>query len=218
MKTTYFGLLISVVLFISSSVSAAEFKYLTEKNYKEVGREQSILLLHVNWGRQWKCAGLDNAQLQSLSFSRLPLSENSTGIVSLEIPSKLTAKDSFTNYTLIIIPGEYALSEFDVKVAKSSSDVGHLKAGASKLFKEGKPIGGTFTVGPGEIVYIGHFTLDCTKEPILWRFYIEGRKEFERYVSGFNKEFPFVKDETVIFRLFSTNMFGEAYSLEPVSP
>jgi hypothetical protein len=99
-------------------------------------------------------------------------------------------------------------------VARSSSDVVHLKGDAANLIKDKKSIGGTFTVAPGEIVYIGHFGLDCAKEPFLWRYYIEGRKDFDRYVAGFRKEFPFVQNKPVQFRLFSTIMFGQAYSLE----
>jgi hypothetical protein len=132
----------------------------------------------------------------------------------LEIPSKLFAKDTFVPIVALIEPGEYALSAFDVKVAQASSKVGHIKGGESQLFKDGEPIGGTFSVQPGEIVYIGHFGLDCAKEPIPWRYYIEGKSEFEAYVNGFHEEFPYAGNVPVQFRLFSTTMFGQDYSLE----
>jgi hypothetical protein len=48
-----------------------------------------------------------------------------------------------------------------------------------------RPVGRTFTGGAGEIVYIGHFGHDCAKEPILWRYYTEGKKDLERYVAVF---------------------------------
>lgn len=191
--------------------TAADVEELTSDNYAKDGTEKAVVILHVNWGRQWGCAKLDNAQLQALKFSRIP-SINAS--ISLETPSALTAKDSFIPYTFLIQPGEYAISDFDVKVARSSSDVQHMKAEPAHLFKDGKPIGGTFSAGAGEIVYLGHFSLDCKKEPIPWRYYIDGRKEFEGYVSGFKKAFPFVKDKPVQFRLFSTTMFGEPYALE----
>lgn len=207
----------TIMLFAASSVAAnADLVELNKKRYEAGGKDNAVLLLHVNWGRQWKCAGLENAQLQALEFS--PTSQNggrsSEKSLLLEIPSKLFVKDTFVPLALLIEPGEYALSAFDVKVAHSSTKVGHLKAGESQLFKEGKPIGGTFSVQAGEIVYIGHFGLDCAKEPIPWRFYIEGKSEFEAYAKGFHDEFPFTKSVPVQFRLFSTTMFGQEYILQ----
>ena len=32
---------------------------------------QGVVLLSVNWGRQWGCGAFENAQLLSLSFDRL---------------------------------------------------------------------------------------------------------------------------------------------------
>jgi hypothetical protein len=215
MQRTFLATILAV--FISTSLYAAELNELTKKNYAETGAQKAVVILHVNWGRYWKCGGLDNAQLQSLTFSKIQASEtkSSDATISLETPSKLNAKDSFVPYVLLIEPGEYALSNFDVKVARSRSDVGHLNGDESILMKDPKkPVGGTFTVGAGEIVYIGHFGLDCAKEPFLWRYYIEGKKDFDRYIAGFREEFPFVQDKPVQFRLLSTSMFGQAYSLK----
>ncbi|RJQ18080.1 MAG: hypothetical protein C4560_07840 [Nitrospiraceae bacterium] len=204
-----------LAVFISTSLYAAELNELTKKNYTEAGNQKAVVILHVNWGRYWKCGGLDNAQMEALKFSKIQKDETkaSDATISLETPSKLNAKDSFVPYVLLMEPGDYALSSFDVKVARSRSDIGHLKGDESTLMKDKKPIGGTFTVGAGEIVYIGHFGLDCAKEPFLWRYYIEGKKDFERYIAGFREEFPFVQDKPVQFRLFSTTMFGQEYSL-----
>jgi hypothetical protein len=105
------------------------------------------------------------------------------------------------------------LRGFDVKIARSMTDVAHIIGSRDNLIQDGKPIGGTFTVNPGEIVYIGHFGLDCGAEPFLWRYYIDGRDEFEKYVDGFRQKFPFVKLTPVQFRLFSTPMLGRPYVL-----
>lgn len=126
----------------------------------------------------------------------------------LKTPSKLFVKDTSKAYAIIVNPGEYALSGFDVKIAKSSRDVGYLKAGSKELFENGKPTGGTFRVNTGEIVYIGDFGLDCASDPIPWRFYIE-KEDFERYIAGFKEEYKFLADKQVIYRLFQTNKFGQ---------
>jgi len=105
------------------------------------------------------------------------------------------------------------LTDFDVKVARSASDVGHLKGSAETLVKEGQPVGGQFTVNAGEIVYVGHFGLDCGAEPFLWRQYLQDRQQFERYVGGFRAAFPFVEQVPVQYRLFSTSVFGKPFGL-----
>jgi len=61
------------------------------------------------------------------------------------------------------------LSEFDVKVAGSVTDIAHAHGDPSTLIKDGKATGGTFSVAPGQIVYLGHFGVDCSGEPMLWR-------------------------------------------------
>jgi len=62
--------------------------------------------------------------------------------------------------------------------------------------------------------YIGHFGLDCGAEPFLWRYYIDGRGEFERYIEDFRQKFPFVKSVPVQFRLVSTRTFGNPFALQ----
>ena len=214
MRISCVQLITTIALLFSACISASEMTDLTEQNYNVGGKEKGIVLLHINWGRQWKCAGLDNAQIESLAFTHLPLGQEPKTMIALETPSKLMVKNSFSAYALIVEPGDYAISAFDVKVAKSSSDVGHLIGDESKLFKEGNPIGGTFTVGAAEVVYIGHFGLDCSKEPIPWRYYVESKSEFQSYIAGFHKTFPYVKDSEVTFRLFSTTIYGQPFSLE----
>jgi len=134
--------------------------------------------------------------------------------LELETHSKLFVNNKFLPYIYVVQPGEYHLTAFDVKVARSATDVMHIKGTKDNLIKEGKSIGGVFTVNPGEIVYIGHFGLDCGAEPFLWRYYVDGRSEFENYVNGFRKKYPFVKDVPVQFRLFSTKILGRQYKLD----
>jgi hypothetical protein len=110
-------------------------------------------------------------------------------------------------------PGQYALSGFRIKVAASRSDVKVADVDSPKLIVDGQPIGGSFSVSAGEAVYIGHFGVDCNGEPTPWRFYVEGKGEFDRYIDGFHKRFPFAKDVTVTYRLFQTEHFGQPYDL-----
>jgi len=195
---------------------AAEPVDLTEKAYAAEGQRKGTILLQVNWGRRWHCGKYENAQLQQLSFSKLPIQPaTGTNDVRLSGP-KLSVGDVFQPYALLIEPGEYGISEFDVKIAGSVTDIGHAHGDQSTLIKDGKAVGGTFSVAPGEIVYIGHFGVDCAGEPTLWRYYVEGREEFDRYVLGFHKRFPFTKDTPVVFRLFATDVFGKPYDLTDV--
>jgi hypothetical protein len=105
------------------------------------------------------------------------------------------------------------LSGYRFKVAASVSDVRVTEGDSSKLIVDGKPVGGSFTVAAGEVIYIGHFGVDCHGEPAPWRFYVDGKQEFSRYVEGFHKRFPFAKDVPVTYRLFQTEHFGQAYEL-----
>ena len=194
-----------------SLVFAAEPIDLNEKSYKT---KLGIIMTQVNWGRSWKCGQFENAQLQALTFSKLPNGEPGEESLELGTPSRLFVDNKFLPYAYVVQPGEYFLTAFDVKVARSRTDVLHINGSQDNLIKEGKPIGGAFNVKAGEIVYIGHFGLDCGAEPFLWRYFIDGREEFEKYVAGFREKYPFVKGTPVQFRLFSTKMFGGSYSLK----
>jgi hypothetical protein len=111
-------------------------------------------------------------------------------------------------------PGEYALATFAIKVA-STTDAKIENVGRARLFEGGKPIGGTFTVKPGELVYIGHFGLDCYKEPTIWRYYPGGREGFEHYKQVVKEQFPFLDVRHMQFRLFQTSRLGRDYVLPP---
>jgi hypothetical protein len=188
---------------------------LSESNYKKYGAENALVILQINWGRKWECGQYENAQIQRLSFMPFPVDSQlgTDGAFELESPSRLFVKDEFVPYAYIVKPGRYALAGFDIKVARSPTDVGHLVANKTNLLKDGKAVGGTFTATKGEGTYIGHFGLDCHEEPIPWRYHIDGREEFEKYVSGFRKRFPFVQHVPVSFKLFSTETLGQPYSL-----
>lgn len=201
-------------------VFADNMPELTEKSYAESSGTKGLVLVNVNWGRTWKCAGFENAQLQRLSFSRMPFNQESLEHPDLDIaiPNKLNADISYLPYALLIEPGEYAFIGFDVKVARSISEVGHFIPKPNDFVKEGKPIGGSFKVGKGEIVYIGHFGLDCMERPIPWRYYIDisdsDHGEFDKYISKFRVRFPFVKDAPSVYRLFETTLFAQPKIIE----
>ena len=204
------GLLV-IALVLSTSEAWADYATLTRRNYEESKNEKAVILFGVNWGRHWGCAGFDNAQLQNLTFSRV---DPATGDLSgedivLNTPAKLFAKNTSVSYAIIVEPGEYALAGFDIKIARSQSDVRHIKAKNIDLFENGKPAGGSLKVNAGEIVYIGDFGLDCAGgEPIPWRYYVQ-KRDFESYVVGFKERYKFVGDKQVTYRLFQTNKYGE---------
>ncbi len=188
--------------------SGAFAEQLSESNFKSSSEAKGTVLVAVNWGRQWNCGAYENAQLEKLKFTSLG---NNSEQLFLESPSRVFVDSKFLNYGFLLEPGEYALSEFSVKVAKSVSDVGYFSAGAEQLVVGGKPEAGSFIVKPGEIVYVGHFFLDCYKDPIPWRYYPEGKEGFEGYKRSVKKEFGYLPIENVKFRLFKTSQFGSPY-------
>lgn len=206
----YLACLILLIGLLPTMAIAAGPVKLTKDTYKT---DLGVVMVQINWGRAWKCGQFENAQLQALAFTKSPVDDPKSVSLELETPSKLFVDNKFLPYAFVIEPGEYVLTAFDVKVARSVRDVAHIKGSKENLIKDGKPIGGTFTVNPGEIVYIGHFSLDCGAEPFLWRNYIDGREDFERYVDGFRQEFSFVKHVPVHFRLFDTKLLGNPYKL-----
>lgn len=190
---------------------AAEPVELSEETYKA---DLGVIIVQVNWGRTWKCGQFENAQLQALTFIKSPINGPEFASLELETPSKLFVDNEFIPYAYVVQPGEYVLTAFDVKIARSTIDVAHIKGAKDNLIKEGLPVGGTFTVNQGEIVYVGHFGLDCAAEPFLWRYYIDGREEFERYIAGFREKYQFLRQVPVQYRLFSTQLLGNPFSLQ----
>ena len=199
-----------IIFVLSTSKAFADYDKLTKKNYESSKAERAVVLYGVNWGRRWGCAGFENVQLQKLTFSRIDSDSKSIDgeDIVLNNPAKLLSQNVSNAYAIIINPGEYALTGFDVKIAKSVTEIGHLKAESKDLFENGKPVGGTFKVNAGEIVYIGEFGLDCAYEPIPWRYYIQ-KEYFQSFVDGFKEKYKFIGDKPVIYRLFRTDKFDQ---------
>jgi hypothetical protein len=203
-----------LALLLLAALPVAAQVPLSEQAYKESKSAKGVVILQVNWGRYWRCGRYQNAQLQRLAFRRL--SENASATDKdweLSPASTLLVQPSFEPYVVLLDPGEYALSGYLFKVASSISDVRKTEGDPSKLIVDGKPVGGSFNVAAGEVVYIGHFGIDCHGEPTPWRFYLDGRQEFDRYVDGFYQRYPFAKDSAVTYRLFQTEHFGQPYAL-----
>jgi hypothetical protein len=169
-------------------------------------------LLHIDWARKWGCIASENAQIQELEFTRM-ISDGSGGLkptdLTLTFKNGLLTNNGFQGYALLLDPGIYALSGVELK----KESVRRYKLGADQLIKEGKAVGGSFDVAAGEIVYIGHFAVDCGPEAMVWRFYINGRAAWERYLVDVHKQLPYTKDAPVAYRLFATESFGFPYSL-----
>ncbi len=211
-----FRQLIAATLILAFSLGVKSQVPLSKSVFHDQGPSKGIVIFAVNWGRYWGCGHYDNAQLQRLAFRRLNSAEDATPGKDWELPapwSLLTTPGKFESYAYLVDPGEYALSAAKVKVAVSVSDIKVAEVGPSQLIVDGKPVGGSFTVSPGEAVYIGHFGVDCNGEPTLWRFYVNGKKNFEDYVTEFRKRYSFMESVPVVFRLFQTDKLGTPYEL-----
>lgn len=192
--------------------SAAEA--LSEKTFRKAGPDTGVVVLHANWKREWGCASYENAQLQELGFTRLPDERSGEEDAFSIVPSStLFVDDRFVPYLFVIEPGTYAITSSAVKVARSTRDIAHIRADKDRYLEGGKAHGGTFRVNPGEIVYIGHFALDCYDVPMPWRFYLEDPTEFAEYVNELKSEYPFLESKDVVYRLFETEMLGTPYTL-----
>lgn len=186
------------------------------ETYVQSAGTKGVVLVSANWGRKWKCGAFDNAQLKSISFDRADSSKQGTDAkadLTLADASLLPAPSRFTNYAYIVEPGEYLVSGYSIKAAKSISDVGAFNATRTDLVKDGKSKAGSFSIAAGELVYIGHFFVDCYKEPIPWRFYPSSKDDFNQYLAGVKKEFEGLPVEKVKFRLLNTSTLGEPFSL-----
>ncbi|MCA9471969.1 MAG: hypothetical protein KC594_07895 [Nitrospira sp.] len=183
-----------------------------ENQYTRYASTKGVVLLAASWSRVWGCGGFENAELRSIGFDRLVEPQGKDNPPEFVING--TADISgFINYAFLLDPGTYAISHVNVKVAKSIVNVGYLKASRRELFDSDVPKGGTFEIRPGEVVYIGHFGLDCANQPMLWRFYLEDKKDFEAYVSSYKTHYPYLALDAVQYRLFKTQMFGTDFSL-----
>ena len=214
--------LIILVIFLSACAGVTQpikfsaSEMISKDSYLKNKETNGVILLDINWGRRWGCGSHENAQLISMAFDKLPM-QNITNEIEphlvLHSPSRLLVDPVFLNYSFTIEAGEYAISAISIKVADSVSKVGFLTARREDLYKDGEPIGGTFNVKPGEIIYIGNFYLDCAYGPTLWRYYSNGKEAFESQIKEYQNSFPFLDVSDVKFRLFKTKEFGADYEL-----
>jgi hypothetical protein len=187
-------------------------------SYAQNKEKSGVVLFDARWARQWKCGKYENAQLVSFSFDKNPLStkpDDAAADLTIGTTSLLAVSPKFESYALLVPAGEYALSNFKIKTSKSVSNVGYWIASRSHLIKDGKSLGGKFSVAPGETVYIGNFALDCSyQDPTLWRYYAQGQDGFEQQLSDYKAKYPFLDLSNVKFRLFETNTIGRSYELK----
>ncbi len=197
------------------TISAGE---LTRGAYAKAKAQMGVVLLGVNWGRAWGYCGFENVQLRSLAFDRMPIQKEGDeppADLVLEGPA-LDAKPVAVDYAFLLEPGEYALTAFHIKAAKSVNNVGAFQAGRTKLIKGGKPVAGSFNVGANEIIYIGHFAPECPQsgQPTIWRYHLKDAAAFKEYLAKVKEKYPFLDVETAQFRLFQTTTIGQEYHLQ----
>lgn len=190
---------------------------LTVENYAKDGKTKGVVLFAIRWDRKWNCGGFENAQLRLIAFDKLPsrykASDDKADLQLADAPLIMT-KPEFDNYAYLVEPGEYALSRLHIKAARSITDVGVAKIERNALMKDGKAEGGTFTVQAGEIVYLGHFYLDCYGQPSLWRYYLQDKDTFNNYLAEWAKRFPEIDFSKAQFHLFKTKNFGQDFELK----
>ena len=188
----------------------------TSESYATSSSTKGTVILAVNWGRKWACGPFENAEILSFGFDRYPLSNvtnNYTPEIFIDGPPRLLKKPIFISYALLLEPGQYALTSFDIKAARSVSDVGVFKANRTHLIVNNEIKSGSFNVKANEVIYIGHFYVDCHEEAIIWRLYPEDRDSFNSYVSEVVQKYPFLGKDKIIFRLFKTKTMGLDFDL-----
>jgi len=216
MQLKFSKMIISTICSLCIFTVYSEAVELKKNDYVKKSNEMGVVLVDVNWGRQWGCGKFENAQLASLKFEQVPLDDeehDKYSEIKLESPSRLFVKKHFLSHGFMVKPGKYAFTEWSVKVAKSVREVGYFNAGRDKLVDGNNYPGGTFEVGANEIIYIGNIFLDCLQTPIPWRYYTEGKEKFLQHVEQYKTKFGFLKDREITYRLLDTKYFGSSYSL-----
>jgi len=200
-----------------SAPTLAQLTEATDEALKAVGANKGVILLDVYWNRVWGCGRFENAQLRSLTFERLPLAPSGAApqsTLTLENPSRLAPPQRFVPYALLVEPGEYDLTGFEVGFARSRSDVGSTTAARTSTIENGRSRLGSFSVSPGEVVYLGNFAVDCYRDPIPWRYYTPGKADFAKHLEQYKAKYPGLKPESVVYRLFQTTELGSPYELQ----
>jgi hypothetical protein len=214
-RVAFLMALVAVVAGCASSGVSKPKQEVTAESYGK-DHDKGLVVFSALWGRAWKCAKFENGQLRSFGFDRLPSRHSGEDTADVVIEDSLFHEEGpATNYVLALDAGEYALATFTIKVASSVTSSKTLSVSRERLYEGGKPIGGTFTVKAGELVYIGHFGLDCYKEPTVWRYYMEGREGFDHYKQVIKAQYPFLDVRNMQFRLFQTAHLGRDYVLPP---
>jgi hypothetical protein len=194
----------------------AESTQLTAATYAD-GSSKGIVLFDVDWGRYGRCGGFESAQLRQLAFELLSSGAGAPGSnVTLDLEGStipLFDRRGLQNFGAVVTPGKYAMTRIAIRVTKSQSEIGEISLDKSHLLRDGVARAGTFTVNPGEIVYIGNFKVDCAPPMTLWRYYTEGRENFAKHVLEYKREFPFLDVERIQYRLFETTTIGRPYEL-----
>ncbi len=206
--------LIVLVCGCTSSPESRPQQEVTPQSY-EKDTTKGLVVLSALWGRAWQCSQFESGQLRSFGFDRLP-SQTTADDATADVVIQGTADyggGPARNYVLALDPGEYGLATFAIEVAASVTDVKTVSVGRTKLFPGGQPLGGTFNVHAGELVYIGHFGMDCFKEPTIWRYSAKGREGFTHYKQLIKQQYPFLDVDRMQFRLFKTSRFGREYVL-----
>lgn len=227
MKLKQFNTPIKIIVLIFLSLYLASCA--TTQSVSNIGTElestadaytnnsNGTILLDVKWARQWGCGKFENAQLVSFAFDRIPSThaDNDTKPdILIGTTQILAANPKFQNLAVSVPAGEYALSQFKIRISSSASSVDWWVANRSDLIKNGKPYAGSFKVSAGETVYIGNFGIDCYGQPILWRYYTKGQKEFKEHLMEYKNKYPFLDIGSAKYRLFETKIIGHHYELQ----
>jgi hypothetical protein len=183
----------------------------TAEGYAKDAHSRGLVIFAVNWGPRWGCGSYQNARIMSFGFDRFPLetvgNEKKPDFVPKK-PGKLTDKQEFVNYAYLMEPGEYALSRFEIAAARSRSEAYDFIAQRSDLIKQGQAVGGSFDVRADEIVYIGHFFVNCQQNPTLWRYYTEDKSAVDFHMIYVKQKYPFLDVQNTKYRLFRTKTLG----------
>jgi hypothetical protein len=210
--------LVALLASLGTSMAAvAQLTEATDEALRAAGASKGVILLDVYWNRVWRCGRFENAQLRSLTFERLPLAPSNDppqSSLTLENPSRLAPPQRFVPYAFIVEPGEYDLTGFEVGFARSARDVGSTNAARASTIENGRSRLGSFSVSPGEVVYLGNFAVDCYRDPIPWRYFTQGKADFAKHVEQYTAKYPAIKPESVVYRLFKTTELGEPYDLQ----
>jgi tetratricopeptide (TPR) repeat protein len=210
MKFRAFFFCLIQLSYAQGTSAALPLQIMSVKEYLQQKDAMGIVLLSVNWSQRANCSGFESAQLLGLSFDQVPTvrGDEEPGDLVIDDPQPGGSAD----YAFLAPPGAYALSSFDIKVVKSERDSGGFRALRSRLLKDGFSQDGGFDVRAGEIVYVGDFSIECSRQPVPWRSFPEGPAEFQEYLGRIKSKFPALELGKAQFRPMATRQFGAFYA------